>query len=88
MAAARGSGVGRMEDDVGVSNSNQLDVSRLAPRWQFVNLFNHFREGNFYCRLRLIEPEKSQNDWKELTASGATMQIAFDNANHEAMSNA
>jgi hypothetical protein len=42
------------------------------------------RDGLYHCRIRKIDPRRSVNSWDEISASGATMQIAFDRANQEA----
>ncbi len=61
--------------------SNNLNISGIQQLgWEFVNLFFDRRTQVFFCRIRRVEPEKNQNDWLEMTTSGATMQIAFDNA--------
>lgn len=58
-----------------------LDISKVTSGWEFVNMFWDRRAGVFYCRIRKIEPEKNQNDWDGVTDKGATMQMAFNNAN-------
>ncbi len=67
-----------------MSNSNILNINGITPRWEFVNLFNDVAKSLYYCRLRLFVPGMNRNDQEQITASGATMQIAFYNANKEA----
>ena len=60
-----------------MSASNGLNA---IPGWQFVNMFYDAQKQIYYCRLRKLEAKKLL-ECKEITDSGATMQIAFDNAN-------
>lgn len=62
------------------TDSNDLRIRPIPAGWEFVNLFFDRQAAVFYCRIRKIEIEKPQNDWREVTAAGATMQIAFDRA--------
>lgn len=63
-------------------NSNLLDTTNIAKGWIFINLFHDNRTNPiYYCRLRKYLPHSTNNEWKEVSSSGTTMQFAFDNAN-------
>lgn len=63
---------------------NVLDINGLPPRWGFVNLFYDATQSTYHCRLRHFALGTPLLKQLELTASGATMQIAFDNVSEEA----
>ena len=65
-------------------SSQVLSIQRIAPGWEFVNMFCNRNGPLFHCRIRKIDPQRKMQDWHEITAAGATMQIAFDRANQEA----
>lgn len=60
-----------------------FSIKDVARGWEFVNMYRN-RDGLYHCRIRKIDPRRSVNSWDEISASGATMQIAFDRANQEA----
>lgn len=63
-----------------MGRSDTLIMRPITQGWEFVNLFYDRRAATFYCRVRKVDPTKNQNDWAEVSCSGATMQIAFDRA--------
>jgi|HubBroStandDraft_2_1064218.scaffolds.fasta_scaffold330216_1 hypothetical protein len=64
-----------------MSPAQEFTTKDITEGWEFVNIFYDRRKQLYYCRLRKIDSAPKQNDWLELTDSGATMQIAFDSAN-------
>lgn len=70
-------------------DDNRLDLSTVPDGWEFVNLFNHVREGAFYCRIR--QSTSGDPSAHEVTAHGRTparalaaavSKATYDNAAH------
>ncbi len=65
-----------------MTNADLLDTTNIARGWQFINLFHDVRASLYYCRLRQQASGRiASTDYHEISAAGATMQFAFDNAN-------
>ena len=78
-------GVDALREFIGHPDGSRVfSIRTITPGWEFVNLFCNRNGPLFHCRIRKIDPQRMVQDWQEITAAGATMQIAFDRVNEEA----
>lgn len=66
-----------------MADSQIFSIKGITAGWEFVNMFCNRNGPLYYCRIRKIDPQRKVQDWHEITAAGATMQIAFDRVNQE-----
>jgi hypothetical protein len=58
----------------------EFTIRPLPHGWDVRNLFYDRNKSVWYCRLHEIKTAVPITEWFEILGTGATMQIAFDNA--------